>query len=303
MDSAIYSYTPTSNGYSINNVNKANIAKVSDFEHWELSRAGTTRADVTLTYNTGSYSTSGIGNTANLRVVHWGPTQWDLPSGGGVSSQTGNNVAGTVKITNVTSFSPFTLGSLDGSSPLPVTWMYFNGDYVNEEVLLSWKTATELVNDHFEVERSMNGYDFTTIGRVAGKGNSSSPQFYQFTDKHISESKYYYRLRQVDFDGVADFSKTIMVDTGDGNEQRWTAFPNPVGKDGKLQLSQAILESEKPVNVTVTSSGGQILFNIKGMLPQVNARLENVIANMVPGAYMLSVAEGEYHQQFNIIRQ
>ena len=87
---------PSTDGLNRNAINIANIAKVSGFEYWNISRSGATTASVTLSYNTGSYIPPDIGNVANLRVARWNGSQWDLPPGGGAFSQTGNNITGTL---------------------------------------------------------------------------------------------------------------------------------------------------------------------------------------------------------------
>ena len=68
-------------------------------------------------------------------------------------------------------------------------------------MVLSWKTASEINNSHFEIERSNNGKDFIKIGEIAGQGTSNSTKRYQFTDKNPGSAQQYYRLKQVDFDG------------------------------------------------------------------------------------------------------
>ena len=108
---------------SFNSAAPANLGKVSQFEYWNVSSSGATTAALELTYNTGSYvvNPTNIGNVANLKVVRWDGTKWDVPPGGGTFTQTGTNVTGTVKVSIVSTFSPFTFGSTDPDSPLPIT--------------------------------------------------------------------------------------------------------------------------------------------------------------------------------------
>lgn len=77
--------------------------------------------------------------------------------------------------------------------------------------LLNWTTATEFNNQIFIVERSVNGTNFQAIGEVEAIGNASSEQGYRFLDVGINDEKAYYRLRQIDTDGTASLSHTIMV--------------------------------------------------------------------------------------------
>ena len=95
---------------------------------------------------------------------------------------------------------------------LPVELINFNVKASGKSVIASWQTTNESNNDRFEVERSTNGTDFTWIGKIKGKGNSSTLSNYQYTDKTPLKGTNYYRLRQVDFDGQFTYSPIRKVD-------------------------------------------------------------------------------------------
>jgi fibronectin-binding autotransporter adhesin len=296
---------PSVDGYNHSSFNHSNLGKVSGFEYWNLNRAGSTTADVTLTYNTGSYIPSNIGNVTNLRVVRWNGTQWDLPPGGGTHSQSGTNITGTVTVTNVTSFSPITFGSLDTDSPLPVTWLSFTGTWINKDVHLVWKTAQEFNSDHFEVERSTNGIDFYQIGSLPGGGTRSTPKEYSFVDAEASTyHKYYYRIRQVDMDSHASYSNVIALQAIGEQTQRWTAYPNPVeGSDHfMLEETDPVIASDN-VSVTLVSGNGIVLLQATGSVEKINERLKLLIPGIASGIYILQVSDGSDNESFRIVRQ
>lgn len=60
-----------------------------------------------------------------------------------------------------------------GSTGLPVTWLNFKGEQVQDAVLLTWVTASEFNSRHFVVERSVDGLRFEKIGQVKAAGNST----------------------------------------------------------------------------------------------------------------------------------
>ena len=104
--------------------------------------------------------------------------------------------------------------SVVNSPALPVRLTAFSaGAQGTAAVLLRWATATEDNNREFVVQRSLDGREFTAIGTVAGRGNTTTPQAYAFTDKElpIRQALLYYRLRQVDTDGTATFSPVRTV--------------------------------------------------------------------------------------------
>lgn len=104
--------------------------------------------------------------------------------------------------------------SVNLGSPLPVKW---SGFFINTTAegfsQLKWQTASEINNDYFEVERSMDGIYFSNVGQVKGSGNQSGPTNYAFTDKTTKAGNtYYYRIKQVDYDGNEDHSIILSID-------------------------------------------------------------------------------------------
>ncbi len=102
------------------------------------------------------------------------------------------------------------------TASLPVTLFDFLATVSDDNsVNLKWKTGTEINNAHFEVERSIDGVSFSEIGRVGGKGNSSTTQQYAFSDATVAKlrtvSAIYYRLKQVDLDGKYKHSNVLVA--------------------------------------------------------------------------------------------
>jgi len=81
-------------------------------------------------------------------------------------------------------------------------------DLTNE---IKWTTVSEKNNRGFEIQRSVNGGKFTAIGFVKGVGNSNSPKNYSFTDADVNTGNVCYRLKQLDYSGETELSKTVCV--------------------------------------------------------------------------------------------
>jgi hypothetical protein len=98
------------------------------------------------------------------------------------------------------------------STTLPIVLKYFEVFQSEENIELAWITATETNNDYFEIQRSSDGLNFRTIEVISGNGNSSQPKHYRFEDKSKEHHTYYYRLKQVDYDGSTTYSmiKTVQ---------------------------------------------------------------------------------------------
>lgn len=99
-------------------------------------------------------------------------------------------------------------------NPLPVELVEFEAEKWGEDVLLTWTTASEIDNDFFELQHSIDGSNFTAIGQVEGQGTTAIPHDYSHIHEDPILGLNYYRLRIVDFDGGAEFSdiRTVLFD-------------------------------------------------------------------------------------------
>ncbi len=127
----------------------------------------------------------------------------------------------------ITEFSQFTI--IQGAA-LPVDLLMFSVRPAsnNQDVILSWSTAQEYNNERFELERSVNGVDFETIGTVLSKTqNSNQIQAYQYTDYKPGRGHFYYRLKQIDVDGSFEYSpvKSVLIQY---LPSEFVIAPNPV---------------------------------------------------------------------------
>ncbi len=96
-----------------------------------------------------------------------------------------------------------------GGNPLPVELVSFTAISAKTGVTLNWKTATEVNNYGFDVERKSNA-DWAKVGFVEGHGTTNAPQSYSYSDNFAS-GKIVYRLKQIDRDGKFEYSKEVEV--------------------------------------------------------------------------------------------
>ncbi len=124
---------------------------------------------------------------------------------------------------------------------LPVSSTRFNGYKLSDKNVLKWNTYTEVNNDHFVIERSTNGHDFSpiaTVNTLAPMGNSSSTLSYTYVDQGTPMVNTFYRLKQVNKQAEFALSDVIML-KGDGKIPFVVnnIFPNPVEATVKLNYS------------------------------------------------------------------
>ncbi len=119
---------------------------------------------------------------------------------------------------------------IGSSGLLPVELTSFTASVSNLTTVLAWKTATEVNNAGFDIQRQAAGsQQWTNIGSIGGAGTSNASHNYLYTDNVGAAGTYSYRLKQIDHDGAFTYSQEIQVQLGSaprifGLSQN---YPNP----------------------------------------------------------------------------
>lgn len=124
-----------------------------------------------------------------------------------------------------------------GTNALPIDLLSFKAIKTAGGALLTWTTATENNNSHFEIERSADGIAFAKITTIKGANTSNSNISYTYTDKDLLQGTYYYRLKQVDFDGKFTYSNVAALNFVLHQKNQLLIYPNPVGDHLKFSYS------------------------------------------------------------------
>ncbi|MFO0435222.1 MAG: arabinofuranosidase catalytic domain-containing protein [Sphingobacteriaceae bacterium] len=128
----------------------------------------------------------------------------------------------------------YTIGTTNPlASPLPVELISFKAEVCENNVCLNWKTASELNNDYFSVERSGDAVNWNELKRVKGAGNSQRTLDYSTMDYEPLPGISYYRLKQTDYDRNFKYSKIESVVFA--NTSNVGIYPNP--NNGALNLN------------------------------------------------------------------
>jgi hypothetical protein len=94
---------------------------------------------------------------------------------------------------------------------VPVELLSFNAEIDIDVVTLKWSTATETNNLGFEVLSSSDNQKWNTLAFINGNGTTTLIHNYQFTDQIETSGIYFYKLKQIDFDGTYKYSNTIEI--------------------------------------------------------------------------------------------
>jgi len=137
--------------------------------------------------------------------------------------------------------------SLSLSTPVQIEINNYNVYTYNEnKIILEWKTLSEINNFGFEIEKSRDKLNWRKIGFIKGYGTTYSENSYIFHENENSAGKYYYRLKQIDFDGSYQYSQIIELKTL--IPEKWEIeqnFPNPFN-------TETIIKYKTPKNLFVS---------------------------------------------------
>ena len=273
----------------------AGITKVSDVRFWRINRENVSNLDnatVQLFYG----EDDGVTDSPKLRILKTigSDLAWYNVGGSGTANGTGS-----ITSDPFTSFSDFTPGNEGGGgNALPIELLDFDARANCNKVEISWATATEINNDFFTVERTVNGENFEPVSTINGAGNSNFILNYKMIDEKPLSGISYYRLKQTDFDGKYEYTGLVSVNIK--NHAEFNVFPNPSNGSG---LFANLPGFEEDATLGIYNMNGKIIFsqaiNIEGVENKTisiepEGRLE-------PGVYIIAVKSAQKTYQQRLI--
>ena len=264
------------------------IDRVSGLRYWTVTRsavANLTSATATLYYGIGTGD--GVLDPPNLRVVKTIGAGVAWVDVGGTGSAAG---AGNITSVPFTTIGTFTLGNnTGGANPLPIELTSFNATARDNQVDVTWTTASELNNDFFELQRSSDGKNFVALTQIQGQGTTAAESSYQYLDEKPVSGRSYYRLKQVDLDQTITYSKIVAVELTSTNQRKVSVYPNPVSGD-TFTVRLGGFGSDGNVVVRVFDMMGKNLILGEFSLSTNDAREVNISrSGLSPGVYLISI--------------
>jgi hypothetical protein len=184
---------------------------------------------------------------------------------------------------------------------LPVELIKFQGVYHNSFVELTWQTGVEINASHFLIQRSSDGKNFETIGRINAEGNSTKVISYAYYDNNPLQGNNYYRLHQFDIDGKSEKFKPIFVNTNQQSNSFINLFPNPVFDIANIGI-QSDRNDEYFIEVLDTR-GRTVLLETFKTLEGFNT-LQLQVGNLANGVYHLrAISSSNILLQSKFIKQ
>ena len=256
---------------------------------WAVSETGDV-GNVSLSFDVATLTSgSFLGSNLRLLIDRDGDGFADNDVTPIVGSISGNKVV--FSGVNFQSGDRFTLGNINSSNPLPVKLVSFAATPQTDAVKLEWKTATEINNDFFQIQRSIDSEQWIEIDKVKGAGNSSDPIQYLRYDNQPTQGISYYRLKQTDFDGQVDYSPIVAVHyEGISSIQ---VFPNP--STGVFTIHQLRL-AEDQVQV-FNNLGQKVNFAIS-----TDSDTQISLVDQPSGVYLVRIFDGQQLRTVRLVK-
>lgn len=278
-----------------------NIAGLNN-GYWTVTPQGSGSADMHMTLYNRSYSNA----SSAFTVMSSNGSSWNIPvmTSGSCTSVPVTAVLRTGISQTFTAGSGALFGTAQGSSALPVTLLSFAAEAESNKIACTWTTASEVNNKGFEVLRATDPDHFTTIGWVEGNGTTNVMKSYTFIDSDVQPNQiYYYRLRQVDFDGQSTLTRIVACIIKDNGAVIVEAYPNPYRESTTLRY---MISRPSLITIEITDATGKLVKRYQqglqdaGMYTMPFAAKNNGLS---AGSYMVSVFADDQRYQLRLNEQ
>jgi len=185
----------------------------------------------------------------------------------------------------------FTINDTDFAiqSTLPVTWLSFTAQKINaSSILVKWSTANEQNNKYYEVQRSSDGINFSSIFQLNAGNDSKSTAEYSYTDFKAINGINYYRIKQTDADGKSSYSAIAKVILED-NVLSWNIQPNPA----KTAAAFYARKNMTNVSINVYNVSGKNVYTIQRSAINAGEQIIIPVSNFSKGIYFVKVKSNE----------
>ena len=174
---------------------------------------------------------------------------------------------------------------------LPLEWLSFQAFAKNDVHLLTWSVADFMDNEVFVVEKSSNGQNFEKIGTLA----QTSLSDYEWMDEAPFLGENYYRIKQIDQNGQASYSKVIVLNNDKPFSPNWTITPNPFVNDFNINWP---VNAKNSAQVTVFDNLGRI---VKQLTINESTHLDLMEFNA--GLYLVRIDDRRNSKTIKIIKE
>jgi hypothetical protein len=209
--------------------------------------------------------------------------------GGAIFTYTATDNLGIIDVTPAVYIIP--LSAAGNNTPLPIYLITFSGKASGLHNVLNWSTSQEVNSKQIEIERSVNGADFSSVGIVSARGNSSSRSDYTYTDMNVKAVNQYYRLKLVDVDGKSTYSNIIVIKRDNQLMTVNRIMPNPFRDKVEIEL---LAENNNETVLSLYDMNGKLVKTLQVKTTKgINRLLLNDLGGLGSGTYILHIKNND----------
>ena len=205
-------------------------------------------------YNVKNNSSTSINNTQSIQGFSIEFSDFAIPVG-----KHSSIVELRVILPNQTDppFIAYNVNSFASAAILPVELVDFSAVQMDDHAIVSWETASEINNEYFDLQFSLDGKNWEDLAILEGQGTTSEKTYYEYVHRDIAQQdakSIYYRLTQYDFDGKAFVSDIVTIEIEAAVDTRSiSVFPNPVPQGSVI-------------TITGTTASNIYIYSLQGVL-------------------------------------
>ena len=184
----------------------------------------------------------------------------------------------------------------------PVELIAFDAEPRTSDVKLEWSTATEVNNEQFIIERSLNGVFFETLTSLRGQGTTETVTNYEAIDTRPLRGTSYYRLKQVDFDGTSAYSHVVEINF-DPAANGLSVYPNPLAQDNFINLDMNNWQPETVVSISVLDITGRQLAQTREVTDGAGNLKTQLDLDLTPGTYVIKAQAGDDFRSGSFVKR
>ena len=262
-------YTGTNTGVTQPTVGKINI----DLDYTSGTGAAISS---TTTYTPVIDLVFAVSNPAQSTTITWAMNEGSPPTMDDVTDD------------NISSPTNFDQGSFGGITlnPLPVTLLNFSAHLKNSKTILSWTTASEINNNYFTLERSIDGEHFDLLKQIKGSGTSEIKNYYNADDETPLPGVSYYRLSQTDFNGASQIFPMVSINNSDAISKN--LLITTASFDKGIGNIYYVVPDDGPIILRVTDINGKLIHKEQvGGQKGFNKHIFPASLSLKPGLYFI----------------
>jgi hypothetical protein len=264
---------------------------------WLDGRNNSSFGSISWNDNVLSFTITASGGSANLRAM--------LPASSGSTT--------LIEIKRGTTVIPFVLETIKGIeyaffdasvtasytaeygliASLPVSLTNLSATALGGKITVRWTTSSEINNLGFDIQRSIDGASWTSLGFIHGAGNSSSSRHYSYVDNNPEPRKYYYRLKQIDIDQHFKYSSIVSASlNGKAGFLLGQNFPNPFNNQATIQFT---LPGTEKVKIVLFDMGGRVLRTLVNGTKEAGSHVISLnVGTLSKGVYYYKMQAGDF---------